>query len=36
MNILRNFAKSVFDHTSQKFKYFAKQYIVTESPDHVL
>ena len=36
MNTLRNFAKSVFVHISWKFKYFAKQFILTESPDHVL
>ena len=31
MNILRNFAKSVFAHISAKFKYFAKQFIVAKS-----
>ena len=36
MNTLRNFAKSVFAHISAKFKYFEKQFISTESPDHVL
>ena len=36
MNTLRNFSKSVFAHISAKFKYFAKQFILTESPDHVL
>ena len=36
MNTLRNFAKSVFAHISAKFKYFAKQFTLTESPDHVL
>ena len=36
MNTLRNFAKSVFARIFVKFKYLAKQYIVTESPDHVL
>ena len=36
INTLRNFAKSVFAHISAKFKYFAKQFILTESPDHVL
>ena len=36
MNTLRNFAKSVFAHMSAKLKYFAKQFILTESPDHVL
>ena len=30
MNTLRNFAKYVFAHI------FAKQFILTESPDHVL
>ena len=32
MNALRNFEKSGFAHTSTKFKYFAKQLILTESP----
>ena len=36
MTTLRNFAKSVFAHISAKFKYFAKQFMLTESPDHVL
>ena len=36
MNTLRNFAKSVFAHIFAKFKYFAKQLVVTEFPDHVL
>ena len=36
LNTLRNFEKSVFAHISAKFKYFAKQFILTESPDHVL
>ena len=36
MNTLNNFLKSVFAHISAKFKYFAKQFILTESPDHVL
>ena len=36
MNTLRNFAKSVFAHIFAKFKYFAKQFTLTESPDHVL
>ena len=36
MNTLRNFAKSVFAHISAKFKYFAKQFILTKSPDYVL
>ena len=34
MNTLKNFAKSVFAHTSAKFKYFTKRFISTESPDH--
>ena len=33
MNALRDFAKSVLAHISAKFKYFAKQFILTESPD---
>ena len=36
INTLRNFSKSVFAHISAKFKYLAKQFILTESPDHVL
>ena len=36
INIFRNFAKSVFAHISAKFKYSEKQFILTESPDHVL
>ena len=36
MNTLRNFAKSVFAHIFAKFKYFAKRFILRESPDHVL
>ena len=36
MNTLRNVEKSVFAHISKKFKYFAKQFILTESPDNVL
>ena len=35
MNSLRNFSKSVFAHISAKFKYFAEQFILTKSPDHV-
>ena len=35
MNTLRNFVKSVFAHIFWKFKYFAKQIILTEFPDHV-
>ena len=31
MNTERNFAKSVFAHISAKFKYLAKQFILTES-----
>ena len=33
MNTLRNFAKSVFARIFAKFKYLAKQFILTESPD---
>ena len=36
MNTLRNFAKSVFAHISTKFRYSVKQFILTESPNHVL
>ena len=36
MKTIRNFAKSVFAHIFAKFKYFAKQFVLTESPDHVL
>ena len=36
MNILRNFAKSVFAHIFTKFEYFAKVIIYSKSPDHVL
>ena len=36
MNNLRNFAKSVFAHISAKLEYFAKQFVLTESPGHVL
>ena len=36
MNTLKNFAKSVFAHIFAKFKYLAKQFILTKSPDHVL
>ena len=36
MNTLRTFAKYVFAHIFAKSKYFAKQFILTESPDHVL
>ena len=36
INILRNSAKSVFARIFSKFKYLAKQFILTESPDHVL
>ena len=36
INTLRNFAKHVFANIFAKFKYFAKQFILTESPDHVL
>ena len=36
MNTLRNFVKSVFARIFAKFKYLAKQFILTESPDDVL
>ena len=36
MNTLRNFAKSVFACIFAKFTYVSKQFILTESPDHVL
>ena len=36
MNTLRNFAKSGFARIFAKFKYLAKQFILMESPDHVL
>ena len=36
MNTLGNFEESVFAHISEKFIHFAKQFILTESPDHVL
>ena len=36
MNTSRNFAKSVFVRIFAKFKYLAKQFILTESPDHLL
>ena len=36
MNASRNFSISAFVHISMKFKYFAKQFILTEPPDHVL
>ena len=36
MNTQRNFEKSVSVHISAKFKYFAKQFILTGSPDYVL
>ena len=36
MSTLRNFAKSVFARIFEKFKYLAKQFIFTESLDHVL
>ena len=35
MNTLRNFAKSVFAYISAKFKYFAKQFILTETQDQM-
>ena len=36
LNTVRNFAKSDFARIFAKFKYLAKQFIVTESPDHLL
>ena len=36
MDNLRNLAKSVFAHINAKFKYFAKHFILTESPGHML
>ena len=36
MNHLRNIAKSVFAHIFAKFKYFAKKFILKESPDYML
>ena len=36
INTSRNFAKSVFAHIFAKLKYLAKQFILKESPDHVL
>ena len=36
MNILRNFAESVSAHIFAKFEYFAKDFIYSKSPDHVL
>ena len=36
MNPSRNFVKSVFACIFAKFKYLAKEFILTESPDHVL
>ena len=35
MNILRNFAKSIFAHIFTKLEYFAKVIIYSKSPDHV-
>ena len=35
MDTLRNLAKSVFACIFSKFTYVAKQFILTESPDHV-
>ena len=32
----KKFRKICFAHISAKFKYFGKQYIFTECPDHVL
>ena len=31
-----NFVKPIFAQIFTKFKYFAKQFILTESPDHAL
>ena len=36
MNTSSNFAKSVFARIFSKLKYFAKQFTLTESQDHVL
>ena len=36
IDTLNNFSKSVFIRILEKFKYLAKQSILTESPDHVL
>ena len=36
MNTLRTFAKSVIARMFAKFKYLAKQFILTESTDHLL
>ena len=36
MNTLRNFSKSVFVRIFAKFKHLAKQFILMESPEHVL
>ena len=36
MSTLSNLAKSVFACIFAKFKYLAKQFILTEFPDHVL
>ena len=36
LNRFKEFREICFVHISAKFKYFAKQLILTESPDHVL
>ena len=36
MKTFRNFTTSVFAHIFANFKYFAKKFVLTESPDHVL
>ena len=36
MNTLRNFTKFIFASIFAKCKYLTKQFILTESPDHVL
>ena len=36
MNTLRNIAKSVFARIFAKFKYLGKEFILTESPDHMV
>ena len=32
----QEFCEICFAHISAKFEYFAKQFVLTESPDHVL
>ena len=36
MDTLRIFEKTIFAHISAKSKYFAKQFILAEYPDHLL